>query len=80
MIINDLLRDAAIQMMPVPSHAELMKAMWEQLRPLWATRNQDGKMWAVFPGMEDVLFEQLWYGTEWVIEAEGVIVERVARK
>lgn len=79
-VFSDVLGDRGVKIAAVPTHTEMMKIMWEELRPYWATRNQDGKLWAVHHTIEPVLFEQIWYGTEWVVEAEGVIVERVARK
>lgn len=65
---------------PVPSRAEAVLAVWESARALWPTHSIDGRL-EVIHDLEivpPVLFEQIRYGDEWVIEGEGVIVERLA--
>lgn len=64
---------------PVPSHAEIMKEGWAALREHWPRNQIDGRCilqhdLGIVP---DILYEQVKYGDQWVIEAEGVIVERL---
>jgi len=66
----------------VPSRADTIKAAWAMLRHDWTRYSVDGKLEAHHDLgiVEPMLFEQISYGDTWVIECEGVIVERVDRK
>lgn len=62
-----------------PTRVETIKEGWEALRPQWALRQVEGRCILVHDLgiVPDILYEQVKYGDVWVIEAEGVVVERL---
>jgi len=67
---------------PPPSRTETIKHGWSIIRDDWSKFNRDGRLELVHDlGIVDsIMYEQIRYGDQWVIEAEGVVVERLAAK
>lgn len=68
-----------VEVTPAPTHAEMIKQGWAALREQWPYRQIEGRCVLVHDLgiIPDILYEQVKYGDQWVIEAEGVIVERL---
>lgn len=67
---------------PPPVRNDEIKEAWQNVRPTFPRESVEGRL-LVYDAMgvvPPILFEQIQYGETWVIEAEGVIVERVAAK
>lgn len=62
-----------------PSRVETIKMIWGETRDHWAAESTPAGLIVMHNlGIIDpVHFEQKRYGSVWVIEAEGVIVERL---
>lgn len=62
-----------------PTRADTVKEAWRVVRDGWHRDAIDGRLIVAHDLgiIEPILFEQMRYGDEWVIEAEGVIVERL---
>lgn len=68
-----------IAVAPPPTRAETVKAAWEAARAHWPREQTNGRLVVAdeLDIIEPILFEQVRYGGVWVIEAEGVVVERL---
>lgn len=68
-----------VKLVEPPTRVEIIKEGWAALRPVWPQHQADGKCVLVHDLgiVPDILYEQIRYGDVWVIEAEGVIVERL---
>lgn len=68
-----------VAIVPPPTRAETVKAAWDGVRLHWPRRQIDGRLIVAdeLGIIEPILFEQVRYGGGWVIEAEGVVVERL---
>lgn len=67
---------------PPPTWEETVKEAWRVARPQFDRESLDGRLivthdLGVIP---DIVFERIRYGDQWVIEADGIIVERLAAK
>lgn len=64
---------------PPPTRVETIKEGWKALRPTWDRDQIDGRVILIHDlgVVEPILFELVRYGGQTVIEAEGVVVERL---
>jgi len=64
---------------PPPVRADEIKEAWIGTRPFFARDSIEGRLMVYHDlgVVPPILFEQIKYGDTWVIEAEGVIVERI---
>jgi hypothetical protein len=70
--------DEKVAMIQVPSREQLVKDLWADSREYWASHERNGGLEVQYsPCGDTVLYQQIRYGDVWVIEAEGVIVERL---
>lgn len=72
------IRDRVAIMAP-PDRTTTVKAGWAAVRDGWYRDSIDGKLLVIHDlgVVPPILFEQVRYGDVWVIEAEGVVVERL---
>lgn len=67
-----------VRMMPVPTREQIVKDLWADSRDLWAAHQRNGALLVQYsPFGDTVLYQQIRYGDVWVIEADGLIVERL---
>lgn len=71
---------AWMPVIPVPTRSDTIKAGWAMIRDQWPIHQVDGRLELLHDLgiVEPMMFEQIRYGDEWVIECEGLIVERIA--
>ncbi len=77
--IAERLVEGFITVSAPPTRAETVKAAWDGVRRHWAREQINGRLVVAdeLGIIEPILFEQTRYGDVWVIEAEGVVVERL---
>ncbi len=71
-----------VRIIPPPTRTETIQAAWAEARLHWDREHIAGRLIVAdaFGIVPDILFELVPYGGQWVIEAEGVVVERLAQK
>lgn len=63
---------------PPPTRTETIKHVWEHAREFWCQSNVEGKLSVVTDPLEaEFLFELIRYGDWFVIECEGVVVQKM---
>lgn len=69
-----------IKIAPPPTRAETIQEAWRMVGRDWQRDSIDGRLIVCcdLGIVEPILFEAIRYGEQWVIEAEGVVVEKVA--
>ena len=77
--IADRLFGGFVAVAPPPTRAETVKAAWAAARLHWPREQINGRLVVAdeLDIIAPILFEQVRYGGVWVIEAEGVVVERL---
>lgn len=69
---------ARVALMPVPTREQIVKDLWADSAIYWPLHERNSKLLVQYSPMGDtVLYELIRYGDAWVIEADGVIVERL---
>lgn len=68
-----------VNLIPPPTWTETVQEAWRMVRDEWSHLAIDGRLvvrcdYGILP---DILFEEVRYGGTWVIEADGVVVERI---
>lgn len=69
-------REPTFKLVQPPSRAEIIKAVWAEAEPHWATAAIDGRLEVVYGPVPALLFEQSRIGDVWVIECDGVVVQK----
>jgi hypothetical protein len=67
-----------IRIAPPPTRAETIKHVWGKTRDFWLESSVEGKLTIQCdPTEECMTFELIRYGGTFVVECEGVVVERM---
>lgn len=78
MWLAEAVQAGEIKLVQPPTRAETIKHVWEHARDFWCESNVDGKLSVVTDPLEaEFLFELIRYGDWFVIECEGVVVQKM---
>ena len=78
MWLEEAIAAGEISMIQPPTRAETIKHVWEHTREFWCESSVDGKLTVVTDPLEaEFLFELIRYGDWFVIECEGVVVQKM---
>ena len=76
--LRDMIEAGHVRMVPPPTRTETVKHVWEKVRELWVESSVDGKLAVQLDPTDDVMtFEIIRYDRTFVIECEGVVVEKM---
>ncbi len=66
-----------VKLTPPPTHTECVKAVWEEIAPIWCSNATEDGLIVVNEIGQAFDFKQIRYGRFWVVECDGVVVRRI---
>lgn len=76
--LRDMIEQGVVRLVPPPTRTEIVKHVWDTVRDFWMESSVDGKLVVqADPTEEEFVFEIIRYDRHFVIECEGVVVEKM---
>lgn len=77
MMLREMIADGSLILAEPPSRSEVILHVWELCGDFWPESNVQGKMIVATDPDDSFVFDLIRYGDVFVIECEGVVVQRV---